>query len=57
MKQTADELHAQAVARNEDGYIDPDSGLFVLTSAYLSRRPCCGNRCRHCPWDYEGVVD
>ncbi len=30
-----------------------EDGLFVLTAAYLRKRGyCCGNGCRHCP--YEG---
>jgi hypothetical protein len=46
--------HAQAEARGLDGYIDPRSGLFVLTAGYLTRRGhCCGKGCRHCPWPAE----
>jgi hypothetical protein len=42
------------MAREEDGYFDPRTGLFVMTEAYhLHRGACCGNRCRHCPFDYE----
>ena len=34
---------------NEEGYI-------VFTAAYLlSRGYCCGNECRHCPYDYKNV--
>ena len=46
-----EQAHADAIARGDDGYIDPDTGLFVLTAEYLARRPCCGNGCRHCPWE------
>ncbi|MDQ1642551.1 MAG: hypothetical protein QOJ90_1902 [Actinomycetota bacterium] len=43
--------HASAVARGEAGYTDPESGLFVLTSAFLAARgSCCGRGCRHCPY-------
>ncbi len=29
-----------------------DDGLFVLTEGYLLRRGyCCGNGCRHCPYE------
>ena len=43
--------HDRAVAAGEPGYLDPTSGLFVLTAAYLRERgTCCGNGCRHCPW-------
>ena len=51
---TADEAHDAAVAAGEPGYLDPVSGLFVMTSAYLLARGfCCGSGCRHCP--YEGA--
>ena len=36
-------------------YIDPDTGYSVFTQAYLKRRPCCGNGCRHCPWGHINV--
>ena len=33
-----------------------EEGLMVLTERYhLSRGTCCGNGCRHCPFDYENV--
>lgn len=38
-----------------DTYIDPESGYSVFTQAYLKRRPCCGNECRHCPWSHVNV--
>jgi hypothetical protein len=44
--------HAAAEARGDQGYLDPHSGLFVLTATYLRDRGyCCGNGCRHCPYD------
>ena len=43
-----------AMAAGEPGYLDPDSGLFVLTAAYLARRgDCCESGCRHCPFVAE----
>ncbi len=34
---------------NEDGYI-------VLTQKYhLEKGTCCGNGCKHCPYDYVNV--
>lgn len=43
--------HEQAVAKGEAGYRDPETGLFVLTAAFLrDRGHCCGNGCRHCPY-------
>lgn len=45
------ELHRLACQRHEAGYIDPDSGLFVMTSWYLHETgSCCGSGCRHCPF-------
>ena len=39
-----------------DTYIDPASGYQVLTSqAHLKRGTCCGNVCRHCPFEYINV--
>jgi len=36
---------------NEEGYI-------VLTEKYhLEKGYCCGNGCRHCPYDYENVPE
>ena len=43
--------HAAALAAGEPGYLDPSTGLFVLTAAYLAARAtCCGRGCRHCPY-------
>lgn len=43
--------HDAAVEAGEAGYIDPASGLFVLTAVYLrDRGECCGSGCRHCPY-------
>jgi hypothetical protein len=45
------QLHDAAVREGQAGYLDPDSGLFVLTSATLAARTtCCGSGCRHCPY-------
>jgi hypothetical protein len=44
--------HDAAVAAGEPGYLDPDSGLFVLTAAHLAAQGrCCGSGCRHCPYE------
>ncbi len=35
-----------------------ENGLMVLTAQYhLRRGVCCGNRCRHCPYDHENVPE
>jgi len=42
--------HRAATESGYQGYMDPFTGLFVMTAANLAGRPCCENRCRHCPW-------
>lgn len=35
-----------------------EDGLVVLTEKYhLTRGYCCGNGCRHCPFDFESVPE
>ena len=47
-----------AEGRGEPGYQDPATGLFVLTEAALRERgTCCGNACRHCPYDWASVPE
>lgn len=46
--------HRAALGSGAPGYIDPVSGLWVMTARYLADRgTCCHTRCRHCP--YVGV--
>lgn len=46
--------HNAALAAGDGGYLDPESGLFVLTAGFLADRgTCCARGCRHCPY----VVD
>jgi len=41
----------------EDYYID-NTGLLVFTEKYLLQRgTCCGNGCRHCPFNYKCVPE
>jgi hypothetical protein len=43
--------HEAALAAGAAGYLDPGSGLFVLTARFLADRgTCCGQGCRHCPY-------
>jgi hypothetical protein len=40
-----------------DYYVNED-GLVVLTDKYLRERGyCCGNGCKHCPYEYEKVPE
>ncbi|WP_203838772.1 MULTISPECIES: DUF5522 domain-containing protein [Winogradskya] len=47
--------HDDALGAGQAGYLDPGSGLFVLTAAFLAKRgTCCGRGCRHCPY-FDGA--
>jgi len=35
-----------------------ENGLAVVTEKYLRERGyCCGNGCKHCPYEYENVPE
>ena len=35
-----------------------EEGLFVFTESYhLQKGYCCGNGCKHCPYNYEKVPE
>lgn len=54
ISERAKAAHEAAMKAKKAGYMDPDSGLFVLTeNALLTRGYCCGNGCRHCPYPPE----
>lgn len=39
-------------------YYFNENGLIVLTETYLRERGyCCGNGCKHCPYEYENVPE
>jgi Family of unknown function (DUF5522) len=43
--------HAAALRMGAATYVDPPTGLLVLTAAYLKARGnCCDSGCRHCPY-------
>ena len=43
--------HDAACEHGEFGYLDPRTGLFVMTATFhLDRGQCCHNGCRHCPY-------
>ena len=42
---------------DDDMYFD-DSGFTVFTEKYLlDKGYCCGNGCRHCPYEYKMVPE
>jgi hypothetical protein len=45
------EAHERAVVAGRSSYLDPTTGLVVLTVAtHLARGTCCESGCRHCPY-------
>ena len=43
--------HGRALEAGEDGYLDPATGWWSFTAAYLwERGSCCDSGCRHCPY-------
>lgn len=50
-----EDLHKHALLVGNSTYIDPLTGYKVFTSDYLKHRPCCGNKCRHCPYEHKNV--
>jgi hypothetical protein len=45
------DAHRAAVEAGQPGYLDPVTGLFVITAAeHIRRGGCCANECRHCPY-------
>jgi hypothetical protein len=43
--------HDAALAAGETGYVDPATGLFVMSAQTLwDRGSCCESGCRHCPY-------
>lgn len=50
-RQTILDAHRTAVEAGQSGYLDPVTGLFVITAAeHVRRGHCCANDCRHCPY-------
>lgn len=48
---------AEALVEGIDFYYNED-GYVVLTEAYhLKKGYCCGNGCKHCPYNYEAVPE
>ena len=47
----------QELIENEDFYCN-EEGNMVFTAKYLLKKgECCGNGCRHCPYNYINVSE
>lgn len=46
------------IQNNDADYYFDDNGLMVFTEKYhLEKGFCCGNGCRHCPFEYDAVPE
>ena len=57
-KQTATNLTKKPLldGQAEQANYYMENGYMVFTEAYhLARGYCCGNACRHCPYEHENV--
>eukprot|EP00238_Polyblepharides_amylifera_P000359 CAMPEP_0196573630 /NCGR_PEP_ID=MMETSP1081-20130531/3503_1 /TAXON_ID=36882 /ORGANISM="Pyramimonas amylifera, Strain CCMP720" /LENGTH=116 /DNA_ID=CAMNT_0041891409 /DNA_START=164 /DNA_END=514 /DNA_ORIENTATION=+ len=54
-RQLARLLHRTALEVGAETYTDPTTGYSVFTEIFLRGRPCCGNKCRHCPYGHVNV--
>ncbi|XP_033731360.1 uncharacterized protein LOC117320974 isoform X2 [Pecten maximus] len=51
-------FHKKAVMEKQLFYTDPCTGYQVMSRyAHLKRGDCCGNACRHCPYEHKRVAD
>jgi hypothetical protein len=47
----------QELSEGQDYYLN-EEGKLVFTASYLLERGyCCGNGCKHCPYQYEAVPE
>jgi hypothetical protein len=48
----------QEETNNDMDFYFNEDGLMVMTERFLLKRGyCCGNGCRHCPYDYVNVPE
>ena len=48
---------SNSLVEGEDYYFNED-GFIVLTEKYhLEKGFCCGNGCKHCPYNYDAVPE
>ena len=54
----SDDSNTAASNNRDDDYYMNEAGFVVMTAAYLLQRGyCCGNGCKHCPYDYKAVPE
>lgn len=57
LKRRKKNLRMPALKEGEDYELLPDGRLVFTADYHLKRGYCCGNGCRHCPYNYEQVAE
>ncbi|MFM7672462.1 MAG: DUF5522 domain-containing protein [Bacteroidota bacterium] len=47
----------QSLIEGEDYYLSPEGRVVFTEKYHLDKGYCCGNGCRHCPYDFEGIPE
>ena len=47
----------QSLIEGVDYYLNPEGRVVFTEKYHLDKGYCCGNGCRHCPYDFEGVPE
>jgi hypothetical protein len=51
-----EDLHKIACEKEEEMFLDPKTGYYMMTAFYLKKRgKCCGSGCKFCPYKKERV--
>jgi hypothetical protein len=45
------------LTEGEDYYLNADGNVVLTAKYHLKKGSCCGNGCRHCPYDFEQVAE
>jgi hypothetical protein len=45
------------LTEGKDFYYNEDGNLVFTEKYHLQKGYCCGNRCRHCPYNFEKVPE
>jgi hypothetical protein len=47
----------EPLIEGEHYYMSPEGRVVFTEKYHLEKGFCCGNGCRHCPYDYEQVAE
>lgn len=53
----ANSKHMKNLKEEVDFYYDQNDNIVLTAKYHLDKGYCCGQGCRHCPYDYEAVPE